>query len=486
MRFATGSPRPTKNILNQFGPKLDGKRFGLFIPLFSLLALFSALFLGLLASVLPWFYFLGILSLLLFFVFAWRLPEYSALLLIAVVSGLLPERILGHTASLLLTVGLLVLVLAKHLRDKQMWWPGIKPFVLPFFLLMFFVAIGVVRAIMFQSTPKNYIFDEMTPFLYWLIFPVIALSLNSARRLNAFVVVLLLIAAYIAVGQFIQAIFGIEVFFSGRLEQAETLGKEYSGVMRSVTGSILLLLLGLFISIALYLVRARNFLLFPFMALCAAGLMFTYGRTLMAVSVISLLVITFMLGAKRIYKLAISSGIAIVIVISVLAVYKPDILFAVQDRLLSVQTELKSGDSLTYRLIENRTALPKVIDNPLIGIGLGHDYRQPMLAITPGNDADTQSRFIHNGYLYVALKLGIPALICYLLFITVYFVQARKTIRLLTDTRHRAFLAASTGLMVMPLFTSLTRPEWMTASSTGVFAICFGLLVALRNLQAES
>jgi O-antigen ligase len=339
---------------------------------------------------------------------------------------------------------------------------------------------------LFQTTPKNYIFDETTPFLFWLIFPVIALSLNSIRRLNFFVIVLLLIAAYIALGQFIQAIFGIEVFFSGRLEQAETLGKEYSGVMRSVTGSILLLLLGLFVSVALYLVRARNLLLFPFMALCAAGLMFTYGRTLMAVSIVGLLVITFILGVRRIYKLAIISGITLAIVISGLVVYKPAILFAVQDRLLSVQTEIKSGDSLTYRLIENRTAIPQIIDNPILGLGLGHDYRQPMLSITPGNDADTQSRFIHNGYLYVALKLGIPALICYLLFISVYFVQARKTIHLLTDQRQRAYLAATTGLMVMPLFTSLTRPEWMTASSTAVFAICFGLLVALRNLQAES
>lgn len=468
----------------QYGMTLSSLRSTVPFVAIVLAALFLSVILGLFAIVLPWFYVLGLLGSVVFAVFAWKIPEYSALILLILVTGILPG-VPGNTGSLILLVGLLILTLIKRRKESQFWWVGIKPFALPFFLMLFIVLVGVVRALVFQNTPHNQIFNETSPFLYWLLFPVIALNLNSERKINIYVVVLMFIAAYVAVGQFLQAIFGIQVFFTGTLGQAETLDKVYAGATRSTTEGILLLLLGLFISVALYFVKTRNVFLFPYMALCTAGLMFTYGRTLMGSAIVSLLVVAMILGGKQIVKLAIVAGLVLLTVIGALSIYKPEILFALNDRIFSVETEIKSGGSMAYRLNETKTALPKLIDNPLFGIGLGHEYRLPVLQVTERATADSQSRFIHNGYIYVALKLGIPALLSYLLFIAVFFVQARITIRLLINPMQRAFLAAATGLMVLPLITSVFRPEWMSPSSTGTLAICFGLLVALSNLQAK-
>jgi O-antigen ligase len=444
-----------------------------------MVALASALFLGLVATFIPPILVFILLAFLAFAFFAWKLPEYSALILVAGLAGIFPSQIVGHTATLIDIIALVVIVGFKYFGKRDQWGPSLRPLFWPYLALMFMVVVGTVRTLLFQSTSQNLVFDEVLPFLYWLLFPIIALSLDTPKRLKYFLVAVVILGIYIAVGQMIQALFQVQLFFGGRFEIAETLGRQYAGVARSVTPGTFLLLFGLLVSVALFIAKARHFLLIPLIALFFLGLMFTFGRTLMGVTLLVMLLMGWMLGAARMFKLGVVSLVVGAISIGGLAVIKPEIYYAMADRVTSVGTEIKGGESLNYRFVENRAALAHIEQSPLFGIGLGRDYRQGVLQAL--DDVDVGARYIHNGYLYVLLKQGVITFLAYFWFYAAALLYARTTFKRLQSPYDRAIAAAIFALLLMPVFTSLTRPDWVTQASTAIYAMCLGILAAYRR-----
>ena len=406
------------------------------------------------------------------------MPEYAALFLVAAVAGVLPGQVAGRAVTIIAISGLIGIVLVKYRDQYREWWPSIRPLFWPFFVLMVFVGISGLRAVLFQKTLHTSVIDDAKPFLYWLLFPIIALSLNTPKKLKHFIVAVVVLAVYIAIGQIIQGLFGVHVFFGGVLGEAETLGRYYSGATRSMTPGIYVLLFGLLVTFALYLVKARHILLLPLMLLFSLGLTLTYGRTLMGVTVLVLLFMGFMMGGTRIVRLLVAGMLVLLIAIPALAVIKPNTLYALKDRVMSVDAEIRGGGSLGYRIVENSVAWKRIKNAPLLGIGLGHVYRLPSLMAVEHQDVDFQTRYMHNGYLYVQLKLGIFAFLAYFWFIASALSFSRNTFKRLALPHDKAVAAAITALFVMPIFTSLTRPEWMSESSTAVYAICLAILTA--------
>jgi O-antigen ligase len=464
-------------------PRTPGAISYVAIAFIILVSLVGALLMGVLAAFFPPLLIFILLAFIAFAVFAWKLPEYSALILLAGLAGVFPSQIVGHTSTLIGISALVIVVGIKYFGKRDQWAPVIRPLIWPYIALLFMVGVGTARALLYQTTAQNHVFDEVVPFLYWLLFPVIALSLDSPRRLKSFLIVTVVLGTYIAVGQIIQAIFQVQLFFGGRFEIAETLGREYAGVARSITPGTFVLLFGLLVCVALYIGRAGRLALIPLIALFVLGLMFTFGRTLMGVTLLVMLWMGWMLGAGRIIKLGIAGVIVGAVAIGGLAVLKPEIYYAMADRVSSVETEIRGGRSLNYRYVENRTALAQIEQSPLFGIGLGRDYRQGISEVL--ENVDVGSRYIHNGYLYVLLKQGVITFLMYAWFYAAALMYARATFKGLHEPQDRAVVVAVFALMLMPILTSLTRPDWVTPASTAVYALCLGLLVAYRRHKAS-
>ena len=451
---------------------------------FGLLVLGSALFFGLAAGVLPWFFIVAFLVLVAMPILAWLLPEYALLVVYTVHLGLLPTQLLGHIVTFITISGILVLVLIRNINQAQAWWPSFRPYTWPFGILMFLVGIGVARGLFFQHTQHPLLFEEAEPFLLWLGFPIVYLSLGTERRLKYFLIAVSILGAYVAVGQGIQTIFHQRVFFLGGFDQAEALGQTFGAVIRSVTPAIFVLLLALFLNSTRYLVRPRLWLTL-LIALYLFGLFFTFGRAIIVMSLLALAVTTLQIGTGKTIRATISGLVLVVVASLILAFLRPETFYALFERLASINAEVHGGRSLAYRLLENSMAIPKIETHPLFGIGLGQFYRQPVVAyISQGTDPILQSRFIHNGYLYVLLKLGITAFLAYAALIFTFFVHARRLRKRLASTQDRAIVAACIGIMVIPLFTSMVRPEWMSSASTSVFALCFAIVAAVERLRA--
>lgn len=453
----------------------------------ALAVLITSVFVGFSISILPWYLASLPVVAIGFAWLAWRLPEYAVLALCAIQTGLLPTQLVSHTLMILALVGITTLVAFKHLRESEAWWRILRPYAMPFATLLFLVGASGVRGLLFGGIDKGNIAEEAIQLLFWLAFPALAISLKSHQRLNAFLVVLLLLALYVAVGQFLQAIFHQQIFFAGRIEDAETLGQTFSGVTRSVTPAIFLLILGLLIAAGLVVSNVRPVPSLFLMGICTLGLAFTYGRTLVAGTLLALVVVGLLLGIRRAVRLALVGAIVGTLAMMALAFAKPAIYDALEDRLLSIRSELVRGDSFNYRLIENRAAIEKISGAPLLGIGIGKDYRQPYLIGLQGDAADVQARYMHNGYLYVLLKLGVTGLLAYVVFIGIFFARARRALKAATQSYDRVLIAAPTALVLIPVFTAVTRPEWMSGSSTAVFAICMALVTAVqRHINNEA
>lgn len=440
---------------------------------------------GLSVGILPWYAALAPAVLVLFVWLAWRLPEYAMLILCAAQTGILPPQVFSHTMMILAFVGLNALVVFKHQREANIWWPLLRPYATPLGILLALVTVSAIRGLVFGGATQGNIAEEAIQLLFWMTFPLLVMSLKTRRRLNSFVVALVLLAFYVSIGQFIQAIFHQQVFFAGRIEDAETLGQTFSGVTRSVTPAIYFLILGLLIAAGWVVSKVRPVLAMVLLGTCFLGLLLTYGRTLVVGTALALIIVGILLGMRRAAKLAVMGAIIGTVVVVAVMFAKPRVYDALEDRLLSIKTEVIRGDSFSYRLIENQAAMARIAGAPILGIGIGQDYRQPYLAGYQGDFADVQARYIHNGYLYVLLKLGVAGLLAYVAFIAVFFARARRVLKATTQPYDRALVAASIALLLIPLFTAATRPEWMSASSTAVFAICMALVTVVHRLGME-
>lgn len=217
--------------------------------------------------------------------------------------------------------------------------------------------------------------------------------------------------------------------------------------------------------------RAAQLALLALVGLNAIGLLLTYERTFWLATVLALAFILLRAGfAQRLRVIALTVGLVIVVA-PVLSTVAPGALSAAAERLLSLN-QYGSDDSVRYRLQEGRHVIEKIERHPLVGWGLADEiyYGLPWLQTPP-----TAEAFAHNGYLWLAWKLGIPAAL--LLFAVIgWAVVARPPPTI--DPLYRAVrLGAQAALLVM-LVVSITFPSFSALNITAVggtlLAICLG------------
>jgi hypothetical protein len=115
----------------------------------------------------------------------------------------------------------------------------------------------------------------------------------------------------------------------------------------------------------------------------------------------------------------------------------------------------------------------------LVGWGLADQiyYGLPWLQTPPHAEY-----FAHNGYLWLAWKIGIPAALA-LFLVIVWAVAARPPPTL--DPLHRAVRLGAQASLIVMLIVSITFPSFSALNITAVggvlLAICFTLPAATRG-----
>jgi O-antigen/teichoic acid export membrane protein len=219
--------------------------------------------------------------------------------------------------------------------------------------------------------------------------------------------------------------------------------------------------------------RTRG-LLAAMVALNAVDLVLTYERTFWVATLLALAVLALRAsGTQRLRALATGAAL-IAVVVAGMAVAAPRDLTAARERLLSIGN-YGSDLSVRYRLTESRHVIGEIRGQPLLGSGLGATilWGRAYEGVRPSAES-----FAHNGYLWLAWKLGAPtAGLLLLLFGTAVLWRRPRG-----PTTLEALRGGAQAALLLLLLASVTFPAF---EALGISAV-MGVLVALCFAPREA
>jgi O-antigen ligase len=196
-------------------------------------------------------------------------------------------------------------------------------------------------------------------------------------------------------------------------------------------------------------------------------LLLTYERTFWAATVLGCLIVVLRSGRESWRSALKWAAIAAAGLFLILALLAPSELRTAAERLASV-VQYRSDRALAYRQVEARAVLGAIRQDPLTGSGFG-------ATITWGKKntfGTITTPFVHNGYLWLAWKIGIPLTL--LVVLAVGMVAARRAPP--TDDPVLATLrVGSQAALAALLLINITFPAFNALGITAVM----GLLIAV-------
>ena len=218
--------------------------------------------------------------------------------------------------------------------------------------------------------------------------------------------------------------------------------------------------------------RMGQVALLALVGLNAIGLLLTYERTFWLATFLGLAFIAVRAGFAQKLRVAVLIVGMVLVLAPVVSTVAPGALAAASERLLSLN-QYGSDDSVRYRIQEGRHVVDKIQEHPFVGWGLADTifYGLPWLQTPP-----TAESFAHNGYLWLAWKLGIPAAM--LLFLVIGWAIASRPPPGLDPLTRSVRLGAQASLLLMAVI-SITFPSFsalnITAVSGVLLALCLGI-----------
>ena len=211
--------------------------------------------------------------------------------------------------------------------------------------------------------------------------------------------------------------------------------------------------------------------------LLLSGLILTQSRGFWIAFVFGSGLLLLLVDARNRRKLLflLGTGIACfaIIVLLFLSDYSDLIFLGMVDRLLSISTALANDPSMVNRVRESKAVLDQIIQNPILGYGMGVPYTFfDMVHVSTDQDA-----FVHNAFLGVWYKFGIWGLG---LVLHVWISAVRKGLRAVridsaSPTCVRAF-AAGIALGSLTLGSMTSNPFFLMDGT-----LLFGLLAGLAS-----
>ena len=472
-----------------------GVRFQPLAQVGLILLAFLALLFGMVSALLPaWFIFSALLvPAVAVLVLIW--PEYGLTALVALTCGLIHPAfvprlpLLGGSvaasdaALVMLALCAVWMVAARgdQARAESIPVGGARllAVALGLFGVSFLIAVPV--SLLIREVNPSWVLGEVRRLAYLLALPVAMVILRQPERQRRFVISIVILGCLFSIGQVFQGIFNIPVFGEkGGMSALETLGREDYGTTRSTTLGIEVIVFSLLLTVGAYVAGIiRKTLFFALSGLLLLGIFLSYGRTTFAVAALCVVIVVSWLNFKKLSQLVVMFVLAICIAASITALLKPKSLASIYYRMTSIDTEIESGYSAQWRFWEAELIIPKIQKYPMLGLGLGADYKG-----SSGSSKNPDlNRYVHNGYLYMAGKMGLPALTFFLLAIATIFAIGRRFAKSDASPEIRIVSAACAAMMINFLLASITEPHFMEDYSLVLIALA-GALVYLSARQA--
>jgi O-antigen ligase len=449
----------------------------------------------------------------------YRHPEFGILLLIFLTCNFVPRdvisvRLLGGGLDVrdLMLMGMLGLGILYGMKSRNLtipWWPVSGP-------MLMFIGVGffsLLYALLYQRVERNWAFSEFRPLMYYLTFFAVAWIIVHHSRLVILLVGLFLLAdltsTIILMQQFLGKQNALLAVMSNNgawyVRDAEASGG-FGSIRIVPPGHALTFVMSIvafcFMPLRTQPWRRRAFFVFQFIYL-NIGLLFTYTRAQWVASVVALTLLIILLPLAEKVRIM-RSLLIILLTFSFIyglfgaqiqqTVSNANFIDALSERALSLFTldQTLETNSLEWRVLETKEAFKAATQHPIIGVGLGNTYREPFLL--QGEDSSPArrsplgvrfTRFVHNSYLYLAVKMGMIGILSFICFALAFLLSGWRMYTRIVNEQYRHLTLAIIASFVGFLLWAGSQSHLLQVESTVVVGTMIGLIVSAKIVDQE-
>ncbi|MFN8483689.1 MAG: O-antigen ligase family protein [Anaerolineae bacterium] len=449
----------------------------------------------------------------------WRYPEVGLVTLVLLTDTVVPSEMRFPATNIelrdLMLVGMLALLAVRGLWRRRLtlpWWRVSGP-LLAFQAVALFSAL---YAVTYADVAPNLALNELRTAVYYTSFFIAAWGLVRRKEVQRLLIGLFLVAnlttAVVFLEQFPRTrdLVSLEAtWYLGQQSETPTqLGAWYLAQQSDATaafGSLRVVPPG---HVLMYLMATVAFCLLigngqsrRVRLLCAlelvflgAGLLLTYTRAQWLAS-LTAFALAFLLLPSAYKKRAVQSAAVVMLGAVCIAglslggieAQANNIPFigTLASRAVSVLSpaDTLATDSLSWRLYETQTAVQSISEHPFVGVGLGGAYRHVTLFQDVGMGSADLTRFIHNAYLYIIVKMGFLGLVTFLWFYFAFLIWGWHDSQALRDGQAQTIAIAVVCAGVGLLQWSLTTPHFFSTESTVIVGVMVGTVAATLAME---
>jgi O-antigen ligase len=435
--------------------------------------LFLSLLAGFATTILPWWLILPVFLLPVIVWVSWALPVVALVFLLLAILGVVPTFSSKVPFSLMIAFVVFMWInrwqyIKSSFDTYRKIWVALACFVV-------WCGFSVVYGMKYQMNYPVYVYVEATGLLYWLLLMGAVLVAHDERSANILLRVIVGVSVILCCMSLAQSLFGLRLLFSAesRVEILDESSGGLAGVARSLVPGMPLVLFSYFSALLAIARKAKMRWLWSIVLLITISAIFvSFGRALWGLTALMTLVSMALVGRRAFFRFTLIALVGGGVLFGILSAVKPAVIDAFVNRILSVFSEGRASSSLGWRLTENYFAIPKILSHLWMGLGLGAEYKPRLIDLKLFTE---QTHYIHNGYLYIALKLGVIGFLSYVLLYFRFLEVCFKgfSFRMIEYTPRVAVAA----VLLLTLLLNFTQPELMTAGTIA----CLSVLIPLAH-----
>jgi hypothetical protein len=444
---------------------------------------------------------IGLIGGIVFGLLTLRWPEFGILCLLALLSGLISLTWLPllHLGPISLNISDMILILLLGLVFLRVTTePGFKlyssPLILPLFLFIGAFLLSAVNAVLIQGVDTNVVLRTVRVLILWIAFFPILQLVRDEQALKRLLIGLLLLTGILLIGVLFPNKF--EPFLPIEVRAAGTGAEIYSDFTRYYYAGDMILYVMIPVTVAsLATIKKGNQL----WRIGLLGILFfwafktfyrQYWLTLFGVCI---LLFVFLTTRERIRLLKrampmLAMGILLIIILIAIQPERIErIQYVITDRLGSLlKNPLSRENSLQWRVIETHYALDQFSRQPIFGIGLANRFRPPMISENDQTSySDWTSRFLENGYMYIALFMGLVGLLPFLWLCTAYLLRVLSHQHEIRDDSLRAFYLGFGAAFLGMVACNIATPTFVFGTRLVFFPVAIAVSEIILRLERE-
>jgi hypothetical protein len=447
----------------------------------------------------PYLILIGVAG-IIYLVVAWLWPEIAILGVLIFTSTTfdiyaypsIPIGIGNLIISDLLLFALLGIVIIRGLIKSSSFFRH-TPLDLPLLAFYGTALLATLVGIYFARVTFNGSLGELRVINFYLAFFIVTNLVRNGNQIRRLYNGIILLAIFVSISMILQYALGDTIqILPGRVETLSTAGTTSYGITRVLPpGQSLVAIIFVCLVIQVLFDQTYSRFILNLIQLGTVGLavLLTFNRSFWAAILFALLLVSLLVSLRdriRFFNLTVwvilVGTLILVPVLTINQQWSEKFIDGLTVRMSTLfNPDTAKEESLLYRYVENEYAYPQIAAHPLLGLGLGADYRPFDRRIR-----STEPGYIHNGHLWMMLKIGIVGYFFFMWALLLFIKRSLQSWKYISDLPQKGMLLAFGVMIFGMLLISILNPifrNWYWSPITGVMLGMGEVIIKLNTNQ---